>query len=83
MPHHLARELLPLDAGSITQNGREPGEKETNVVGSFGGIAEGIPILARVLPFLLDMFRRGGKELHGEVTLLSFCIIVDFAVASF
>ena len=80
MSHHLARELIPLDAGSITQNGREPGEKEMDVFGSFGGIAEGIPILARVLQFFLNGFCWRDEKFHGGVILLSR---ISFAVVAF
>src|SRR6266852_3154448 len=76
MSHHLTRELVPLDAWNITQNGWQPGEKETNMFGSFSGVTEGVPILACVLQVLLSIFSRGGKEFHDGVVLLSSVLIL-------
>jgi len=76
MSHHLTRELVPLDAWSITQNGWEPGEKETNMVASFSGVTEGVAILGRVLQYLLHLFSRGGKEFHNDVVLLSSSALI-------
>src|SRR5882762_5495889 len=76
MPHHLAGELVPLDTGSITQHGREPSKKETHMLASFGGIAEGISILSRVVQFFLEGFRYGGKEFHDDVILLSSSLVL-------
>src|SRR5260370_5648172 len=82
MSHHLTRELVPLDAWSITQNGWEPGEKETNMVASFSGVTEGVPILGRVLQYLLHIFSRGGQELLKRSGPFFFYFI-SFAAASF
>src|SRR5260370_12579094 len=82
MSHHLTRELVPLDAWSITQNGWEPGEKETNMVASFSGVTEGVPILGRVLQYLLHIFSRGGNEFP-QRCCPSFFIIIDFSAGSF
>jgi hypothetical protein len=49
--------------------------------GSFSTIAEGAPILSRLVQFLLESFRRRSQKFHIDL-ILPF-IISDFAAASF
>ncbi len=44
MAHGLAGEVIPLDAWRIPQERGKPGQKETQVGGSFSRIAKGSPV---------------------------------------
>src|SRR6266567_9120305 len=71
MAHGLAGEVIPLDAWRILQESGKPGQKETQVGGSFIRIAKGSPVSSRLSQFLLDLFAIGGQGVYGGVNLLS------------
>ena len=71
MAHGLAGEVIPLDAWRILQESGKPGQKETQVGGSFIRIAKGSPVSSRLSQFLLDLFAIGGQCVHGSLNLLS------------
>src|SRR5579875_2714587 len=80
MSHHLTRELVPFDIWNVTQNGREPGEKETNMLGSFGGIAKCLSVLECLLQFFLCGLCVCDQEFHSAETffLRFFLVVVSF-----